>query len=255
MSGDPKAAPQPLMWLLDLARRLGGEVPAPIDLNGLLGSLHVDVEFVPNAKTPGITKPSTRSYKVVLPGSGDRERLSPRQRFSVAHELAHVLLDYQYGVRPTDEDEHREVERWCDHFASQLLLPEKAIAEFRARTWREMYARISALAVLYQVSMEVVARRIALNKPSLVLARLNETTNRRGERVLRVYWCAGDKKGMRLHPGTHISGDHMLGVLLDSLGRESTMKVELGGRLVQFHAIPRGAKALLVAANTAHSPT
>jgi hypothetical protein len=253
MRHDPKAAPSPLLWLVDLARDLTGDAVAPIDLGALLDSLRVDIEFCPDAKTPGVTKPTSRTYKVVLPGTASSDGLSNRQRFSVAHELAHVLLDYQYGIRPTDEAEHREVERWCDHFASELLVPEKAVASFHARSWREMYERMSALAGMYQVSMEVVARRIARRKPTLVIARLSESTNIRGERVLRVQWCAGDKQGLRIHRGTHISGDHSLGAFLDSLGRASSKKIEVRGRILQFHAIPRGPKALLLAANTAHS--
>ncbi len=47
------------------------------------------------------------------------------QLFSLAHELGHVLLG-EPGITG-DRNDHRHIERWCNLFAAELLLPAKEI--------------------------------------------------------------------------------------------------------------------------------
>jgi len=69
-----------------------------------------------------------------------------RQRFTIAHELGHVLLDRLYKkFADTNEcligrftNKNKE-ERFCDSFASFLLIPDKAIVEFSE--WRGISIR------------------------------------------------------------------------------------------------------------------
>lgn len=52
------------------------------------------------------------------------------QLFSLAHEFGHVLLGAP-GLSG-ERNEHREIERWCNQFAAELLLPEcEAITKWR----------------------------------------------------------------------------------------------------------------------------
>ncbi|APT93019.1 hypothetical protein CPHO_09130 [Corynebacterium phocae] len=46
--------------------------------------------------------------------------------FSLAHEFGHVLLGQQ-GV--SSDNDHHQVERWCNQFAATLLLPEALLAD------------------------------------------------------------------------------------------------------------------------------
>ncbi|GAB3076222.1 hypothetical protein GCM10027157_06540 [Corynebacterium aquatimens] len=54
------------------------------------------------------------------------------QLFSLAHELAHVLIDSP-GISG-ERNDHRAVERWCNAFAAEFLAPSADIA----RAWNEM---------------------------------------------------------------------------------------------------------------------
>lgn len=48
----------------------------------------------------------------------------PRRRFTLLHELAHLLLKFRKG------EEYEKIERFCDHFAGAMLLPYEALVEY-----------------------------------------------------------------------------------------------------------------------------
>lgn len=86
---------------------------------------------------------------------------SNRQRFSVAHELGHVLLIEQLGRYPEHLRALRgsdRVERLCDLAAAELLVP---MDSFRAQLSRARFRirRVDELAVEFGVSREVILRR------------------------------------------------------------------------------------------------
>ena len=86
-----------------------------------------------------------------------------RQRFSLAHELGHLALA-EHGV-PIAESlrtaRDKQVERWCDQFASHLLMPEAWIQqEINGSSLHDLYASLDGLAAKYQVSFEAFAIRI-----------------------------------------------------------------------------------------------
>ena len=54
-----------------------------------------------------------------------REASAPRRRFTAAHELAHYLLAAKQGISIRDQIVDPAVERYCDEFASHLLLPRR----------------------------------------------------------------------------------------------------------------------------------
>jgi len=88
-----------------------------------------------------------------------------RQVFTVAHELAHVLLKTNGITRVVDprilswEDNGREVEVFCNKFAAEFLMPQ---SDFSAQLDRGSIPQemISSLARAYSVSREVVLRRL-----------------------------------------------------------------------------------------------
>lgn len=54
------------------------------------------------------------------------------QFFSLAHELGHVLLG-KPGVSG-ERNDHQKIERWCNQFAAELLLPRAALVEIWAHS-------------------------------------------------------------------------------------------------------------------------
>src|SRR5437773_11134941 len=110
-------------WLRAAATRLSQLSRIPVDLTALLRQLRIDLERSTNGSPTLLTKPSPRSYKIILARSRARspEELSSGDRFAVAHEIGHVLLDYEFGFRPTNRRHYHAAETLCNAFASWLL--------------------------------------------------------------------------------------------------------------------------------------
>jgi Zn-dependent peptidase ImmA (M78 family)/DNA-binding XRE family transcriptional regulator len=93
--------------------------------------------------------------------------------FSLFHEYAHLLLN-QTGICIMDEeegfsDESEVVERFCNHFAGAVLVPQSALlsheivrAHRNSVTWPdETYLELSKS---FKVSQEVILRRLVISK-------------------------------------------------------------------------------------------
>lgn len=98
-----------------------------------------------------------------------------RQIFTLFHELCH-LSHHHYGVTRADHDyldalagEERRIEIECNRFASEFLVPPESF-DRRSRAWSGDEAEVDDLARLYNVSREVILRRL------LDLRRVNQTT-------------------------------------------------------------------------------
>ena len=83
----------------------------------------------------------------------NREDALAQARFTLAHELGHIVLGDLTGAGPPDCG--AEHEALCDHFAAELLLPAAAL---RAASRR---AGPAALAARFQVPPAVLRRRLA----------------------------------------------------------------------------------------------
>ena len=86
----------------------------------------VDVGTMPlPEKVPGIcvTDPD-RTTSIILVNSND---VAERQRFTLAHELAHVLFGDATHVDAVD-GERTSQEVLCDEFARNLLIPRAAVS-------------------------------------------------------------------------------------------------------------------------------
>ena len=90
-------------------------------------------------------------------------------RFTMAHELAHYLFDFDvsnqivyYNTYNTFEDENEE-ERRANYFAANLLMPEKKFKkEFdNVVIKNNLYVTVEKLSQIFQVSGEAVRRRIS----------------------------------------------------------------------------------------------
>ncbi len=96
-----------------------------------------------------------------------RDRPPARQRFTIAHELGHLIVREagNLALRPTQARmsvpcaEHAWEEELCDYVAAQLLIPDDwAWAFVNAR--RPDFSTIAEMARLCETSLEVAARRL-----------------------------------------------------------------------------------------------
>jgi Zn-dependent peptidase ImmA (M78 family) len=83
-----------------------------------------------------------------------------RQRFSLAHELKHIIdhrfVTLMYRAIP-EADRHRFIEGTCDFFAGCLLMPKIQLR----RAWTEETQRLDRLARMFHVSEAAMATRLA----------------------------------------------------------------------------------------------
>ena len=166
---DVNEMPEVAQMILD---RLGiEEVPIPIvaimkslnfqvvagelkdEISGIIG---IDDDLAKNFK----------SSKVIAINNKDNVG---HQRFTMAHELAHYLFDFDvsnqivyYNTYNTFEDENKE-ERRANYFAANLLMPEKKFKkEFdNVVIKNNLYVTVEKLSQIFQVSGEAVRRRIS----------------------------------------------------------------------------------------------
>ena len=91
-----------------------------------------------------------------------------RQRFTLAHELKHVLdashEDAIYGHLPPGPARERHIEAVCDHFAACLLMPRAWVKGH----WYRGTQDLMALAWIFEVSQQAMLIRLqalGLNRP------------------------------------------------------------------------------------------
>jgi Zn-dependent peptidase ImmA (M78 family)/transcriptional regulator with XRE-family HTH domain len=136
----------------------------------------VDVGTMPlPEKVPGIcvTDPD-RATSIILVNSDD---VAERQRFTLAHELAHVLFGDATHVDAVD-GERTPQEVLCDEFARNLLIPRAGVAAWLART-----GTVVSRAGIDERTMALLARhfgaspdvtRIQLDRMGLLAGRLRD---------------------------------------------------------------------------------
>ena len=237
-------------WLLGAADRLASLGQVPLVMTSLLRRLGIDLRVVEGLGPTTLTKPSDRSYRIVLARSRpSSQELSRRERFTIAHEIGHVLVDHRLGYRPTNERAYHQLETWCDSFAGRLLVPDSSLAQLNVQSWRELAQVLEKVADAHEVSYAVAARRLVERYKSLALARLDSVKNKAGESVLKVKWVAGDARflGVQLH--CHITRRHVLSRLLGGASRDPTLVVQLPdvGR-VKVHILRRRPGSMLLGA-------
>lgn len=112
-----------------------------------------------------------------------------RQRFSLAHELAHILIqpDLSGANRLRHEDpEKQRLERLCDQVAAALLMP-ASVVRTRLRSSRRSPGTVFRLAREFKVSTQAMALKIVSVTPkpyAIFKAGISERTGR-----LSVEWA------------------------------------------------------------------
>ncbi len=97
------------------------------------------------------------SFKILVEKSEPYER----QRFSIYHELGHLLQgkEVMYGLFDGDVNNKKEEERFCNRFAAALLMPESSFrSHWKTGSPNDLIKRYS-IAEHYGVSVEAVNNR------------------------------------------------------------------------------------------------
>jgi hypothetical protein len=159
-----------------------------------------------------------------------------RERFLIAHELAHTLFYDRSADKPQRKVlDSEEQEAWCDRFAQELLLPGEVAGGAHPTP-----ATIVRLAKRYDVSLQMSARALADHHRQSLVALLVE----RGQRAphLRVQWHSAQPLGFRWWAADWLQ-QTLRGSEREGLG---TVETTEGPRTVRWQALPGRRQVLLV---------
>lgn len=136
--------------------KLSGSTSAPVSEDIISDLPRIDVQRMGNLIGSGATAWSRGQWRVRLNAA---EPLT-RQRFTLAHELKHILdaanEDVTYRDLPPGPARQRFIEAVCDHFAASLLMPRAWLKT----AWCEGSQDLSALAWGFQVSQQAMLIRL-----------------------------------------------------------------------------------------------
>lgn len=139
---------------LEVMSELGVSPPPPIDIDYIVKKWGLAVEYVERPR--GLHGRMLAERALVEIASGDAPN---RQRFSLAHELGHYLLEHNavYSDAEPDEitDPHSLNEREANAFAAELLMPEQWVTS----DWKSV-KNAGEMAALYRVSSEAMWYRL-----------------------------------------------------------------------------------------------
>jgi Zn-dependent peptidase ImmA (M78 family) len=134
--------------------RLSGAAEPPVGEDVIAALPHIQIERVVPAKAQAAAEWSDGRWLILLNGAMSRGR----QRFSLAHELKHIL-DHPFVtiMYPRQRDECTELaEQACDYFAACLLMPRRWLRQ----AWAGGERDVRALARRFGVTPQAVMVRL-----------------------------------------------------------------------------------------------
>jgi Zn-dependent peptidase ImmA (M78 family) len=226
--------------------KITAERSVPIDLESLIKDLDAvleEREMIPEAAMLPL---DGRFHIYMQSNFKDLQRSSRRRRFTLAHEIGHTLFferrDGELKVR-RDAPRGEALEAACHRAASMILIPTKALAaELRDRPLEDG-ERIRELADRFDVSIEVMMRR--LNELSLFGNNWAPVLARRKGEVLAIEFAANStwlnqhlslpKRGSDFFAWFRAS-EEADGVLRRRLGKITieAQRIDVSGSLVVF---------------------
>ena len=141
--------------LVRTVERLGG--PVPVDLEQIAASLGVTEIVATDMVEDGRTTSSVGRLRIELRA----DRPSTRTRFTLAHEIGHILIDGDESVaRRTHALETDAIEKLCDRIAASILMPRDWISTYSLRD-RYNLSLIRLIAHKADVSLAAATVRLA----------------------------------------------------------------------------------------------
>jgi Zn-dependent peptidase ImmA (M78 family) len=137
----------------DRLLRLSGALEPPIGEDIIAALPHIQIERVVPAKAQAAAEWSHGRWLIILNGAEPRGR----QRFSLAHELKHIL-DHPFVtiLYPRREVSTELAEQACDYFAACLLMPRRWLRQ----AWTEDVRDARDLARRFGVTPQAVKVRL-----------------------------------------------------------------------------------------------
>lgn len=172
-------------WLaLQIRKHFEPARAMPVDVVGLAHEIGVhEIATVRGLIEDGRLEQTGGRVRVLLAGRATAER----QRFTLAHELAHLLLaDPKRDIIARRIRSDDEVERFCDAFAAALLLPRETV---ETKYCRRPKTLVTVRHLAAQTETSLAAATVRLNE--IADWRCSLLHWRRGDAGWRYRWGAG----------------------------------------------------------------
>lgn len=220
-------------FLSEVAGEITKHRAIPIDVLELCSQLGVRIARHPDAKKKALLIQAKSGPEIRLPSNTSVEhRMSPFERFLVAHELGHYLLAQKFSAAPLGKSEYWQHEALCDWFASILLLPDNLIRDSFSDSVqpREILYLIRNLAQKAQAPEPSVAKRLCEVKSGIAIFQVA----RKGNEAFQIVQTALPEAR---EIGRKISPSSKIGRALSTLSYDH-IEVELGGAVFEEDVIP-----------------
>jgi hypothetical protein len=190
-----------------LANELGMEVELRFYSNKKVREAQSEI----NSSRPRIVVYRKAAANGVMEMAPEMEHLlTPRERFSIAHEIGHCLAFKNFSAPPVlkeaDPQEYRRQERCMDDFAGALLVP-----DWLTKLWLTKISNVEPVSLNWLktraaaqcgVSSEVVAGALTRFEPSIGFLKAAEAVRLANDRRLFVVFYSSYGAGLKL-PNLH----------------------------------------------------
>lgn len=151
---------------------LGKDINPPIDIEAIARSLGAKIEYEPILHDGSLEQRAPEKLLIRVKKNTSRNR----QRYTIAHEVAHIILSLakQSEIRSLVEEsliqegiafDEFDEERICNYVAAFLLVPSRVAKQLAS--WESFtIGRIEKASKIWQVSLEVLLRRVLAIMPS-----------------------------------------------------------------------------------------
>lgn len=173
---------------------------SPLDLDAVLARLELPLV----RRVGGGSKREARlvrvdhGYEIRLYSDPDRSPFDARERFTVAHEIAHYWVERRFGYRPRNDHAYWRLERVCNLFAGHLLVASEDLNELRRNpplTSSELFLRTDALADELRISFAAAAHRVCDVVEKACFFALRKPVDGSSERA-KLAWRVGGTLGL-----------------------------------------------------------
>ncbi|MGZ8870137.1 MAG: ImmA/IrrE family metallo-endopeptidase [Pyrinomonadaceae bacterium] len=145
-------------------RELNPSSKWPVNVHAILSRVGIGLRFSNSRNKVNSCLEIDNGPTIVIYRPNPALFLSPRERFSIAHELAHWVIWRRFGSLPESDSEYWFHETLCNEFAAGLLVPHSALEQFLQTQNHQGIHPVyfpSRVVQLAAVSWEVAARSIA----------------------------------------------------------------------------------------------
>jgi hypothetical protein len=214
----------------EVVREFRVDLTPPLNLASLTRRLGVDDIRLEACREDGSVRRSGSSTIVVL----RRDRSRQRQRFTLAHELAHLVLardgDVEMAFR-ISAPRSTAVEQLCDNIAAALLMPASWV---RAVMAKRSFSLATVRRLAYGCDVSLAASLVRLNEVAGWKGALLRWTYRHGR--YRLMSCTGAPPEVRGQLGSAPATDPVLRAAEFDVDQWSKLPVAYGGAVLSIMA-------------------